>query len=436
MLELKDSIWSGSSNLYSNSSLRLHPYNDTTNIGIAGGAGAFSLSAAELAMMNPGTVVIGNSSGGFGTQTTSTTTVGALDYSTQDYNLTLYNNTINLTGDIAAPSSRILKMEQTIGTFLIDGTALPGGLDITSGVIQLYATDAVNGSLNLNTVDITSQNSTDVFVAQGTSGSLTMANVVYDHKSNGGSTTLTGNDIALSGTTSISSNAVLKILPYTATKTIGIGTGTGDINLSAAELAMFHSPLHKSLYIGDNTGMTSTTTVGALNYSTTDYALELINDNVIFSGNVTGNAYNLAVNTTNSTGSITQSAGTITASSIDLYSGAGIGTSSNRLNINVNSFGTISALGDVYITEGDTLTTGTVSVDGIFDLQQNGVGTATLDLSAISSSQLIANNPNGTLNIINSNATAFSDGVKHHQRRRYYRHRRGRHLKNHRQQCH
>ncbi|QDS89046.1 Calx-beta domain protein [Rosistilla ulvae] len=65
-----------------------------------------------------------------------------------------------------------------------------------------------------------------------------------------GAITINANSIALQGTTNVQSTAALTIRPRTAGTTIGIGGGTGDLNLDDTELGML-SDGFSSITIGD-----------------------------------------------------------------------------------------------------------------------------------------------------------------------------------------
>ncbi|QDV69117.1 Calx-beta domain protein [Rosistilla carotiformis] len=65
-----------------------------------------------------------------------------------------------------------------------------------------------------------------------------------------GAITINANSIALQGTTNVQSTAALTIQPRTAGTTIGIGGGTGDLNLDDTELGML-SDGFSSITIGD-----------------------------------------------------------------------------------------------------------------------------------------------------------------------------------------
>ncbi len=274
------------------------------------------------------------------------------------------------------------------GTVSITGTggAGPGGNN--QGVLLETSTLAVNSSDGL----IQSDNGSIMITGAdgGGSGSdgVRLANSHSTIASTGGGDiTITTDTINLSGTSaSLSSTGSLTIRPRTASTTIGLGEGSGTLNLDDTELATLQDGFH-SITIGDVMNGTGVVDIDSSTFS----------DNVTIAGGsiaVTGlDAGSNTVTLTALTGFISDGGDAgidVTGGAVILTSAGTIGASGDGLSLAAMSLTTDSTAtdGGQFLSEADSVSVtsldagnGTVTISGgTFNL---GSGTAIGDSTAV-----------------------------------------------------
>ena len=253
-----------------------------TTVGVAGGAGALSVSNGELGhLITTGTVTIGSSTAG-----AVTTSVLDLPTLTQSFPLTLSGASITTAG-IIMDTGDLLKLSAATGGVTQSGTIITSLLELTgAGTFALTNT--------------TNQIST---IAGNVNGAITVVNdavTALDINSAGGSNTLSSNGNAISlraaagisatnaidaagGTLTLTTDAVtlnadltgsaITIANATAATTVGVAGGAGSLNLTTGELQRLITT--GTVTIGSPTAGALTTNAFSLPSLAVSYSLRL-----------------------------------------------------------------------------------------------------------------------------------------------------------------
>jgi len=386
--------------------ITLQPATSTTTIGIGDGAtGTFDLDSAEIGALSDGfsSITIGRSDG-----------TGAVDIDAVTFNdpVTIRGGAMTVTGLAVSGSENItLTSSSTIDEDADDTTT-----DITSsgGRLTMTAQGAIgasdgNGALDLavNTL-VASTNAGGIFVRENStltvsgtgvqttagnapieitvaSGSFTVLDDITAHGSGNvtltlseenvtlnaatansdivstsGDITITADNVILSG--SVTSSGALVLEPATTTRTVGIGGGSGDFNLTDIEIGNL-SDGFSSITIGRSDG------TGAVDSDAVTF-----NDPLTIRGGaiaVTGLAAGTNTVTLTSSGAITDGDGgtttDITGSTVTLTAVSGIGATGANDSLEVDATtlsATNSTSGGIVITESDDVTVNQLDQDG------------------------------------------------------------------------
>jgi hypothetical protein len=173
-----------------------------------------------------------------------------------------------------------------IGVYLKDasivesiGTSIAEAANIT---IEGVSTDSYG--IRLSNGDIVSHGPGTIHVTAEGGGALLDFDTLFDNTIGGatatGAITINADSVNLGGTTNVQSAGALTIQPRTASTTIGIGSGTGELNLDDTEIGMLADGF-SSITIGDTSAGTGTVDIDSATF--TDPVIiagGLINDNL------------------------------------------------------------------------------------------------------------------------------------------------------------
>lgn len=256
--------------------IRLQPGSNSTTIGISGATGDFNISDDELALLNPtDSLIFGRQIGGVGN-----IRVAGLDYSARTFTLELYGGNTNIQDMVPGANPLIVNTNSGDITFAQDTVDFVIGSDISSAndviFLPTFVTTSIGisggaGTLNLSDDElgfITPRSGRIVFGAEtfgngavdidgwnfSTSlfdrveiygGNITASDLFSGSKdlimaAQSGDITLTQDFAFFDGTAnSITATNDITLIPETATTTIGLGNGTGALNLSDFEINIF-----------------------------------------------------------------------------------------------------------------------------------------------------------------------------------------------------
>jgi hypothetical protein len=264
------------------------------------------------------------------------------------------NRGVNIEADAA--------VQVTTATLTVTGTAVAGN---SQGVRLAESSGGRLVSIGSGNIVVTADgNGTSSDLVAGSDSIIGDATHVGAASAATGNMTLNADSIDFSGTLSVESDGALVIQPRTANTTIGLGGGSGTLNLSDTELGFLQDGF-SSIKIGDATNGT-----GAVDVDSSTFTDPL----TIVGGSIAVTELSAGSNSV-----------TLTARSTNISDGGDSGTDVTGSSLVVTSISGVGASGDVLSTAVSNLEavggTGGVFVSNTGDLTIGGIG-ATVGVSA------------------------------------------------------
>ncbi|MDP6353716.1 MAG: filamentous hemagglutinin N-terminal domain-containing protein, partial [Planctomycetota bacterium] len=367
------------------------------------GAGGISLASGTTITSNGGNITLGG-----GADPTSDDAVGADGGDVEEGILLDGASLISGAGDISLRGTgsgsdegilfkNSASATSTSGDITFTGTGGSSGSDndgieingagstvqVQTGVLSLTGTSGPSASraIFLNNGKVLSTGSGNISLTATANGSAD-AFGGFSSTIGGGSATgdITITADSYTGNGAVQSTGALTIKPETASETIGIGGGTGNLDISDTELGQFNDGF-SSITIGDATGGTGAVNVDS---STFNDPVTIVGGSIVISGDLSVGSNNVTLNARTGTSdiainsnvtsnddvhiragrNITSTGGTTTGDTV-FFEGTDIGTSTNDVNTSATTLG-VNATGGVFISESDAVDFGTVNdlIDG------------------------------------------------------------------------
>ncbi|MDA1017307.1 MAG: hypothetical protein O3A00_22975, partial [Planctomycetota bacterium] len=244
--------------------ITLLPSQAASTIGIGGGTGTFNVNDGELTKLSNGfsSITIGNAATGTGAVDVDSSTfndpVTIVGGSIAVEGLNAGTNAVTLTARAGAITDGGGTTDVTASSLAASATTGIGSGDALETAVSNLEASGGSGGINIaNTgsvtvggasASLTGLSATNSAISLSSTGTITTSEAIA---SGSGNIALTADTMTLGA--NVSGTGTLTIAPLTATTSIGLGGGTGDLNLSDAELAFLQDGF-SAITFGGGTG--------------------------------------------------------------------------------------------------------------------------------------------------------------------------------------